>query len=449
MSTTRSELLAAQDDRQGESNPVLDALASPRAHRIAVAVALALAVALGAAILGGGGSDGPTGRLGGDYPAFYGASRMVLEGQGANLYDPAAQAAAQHDLMGATSGEFVYHPYPPFLAGLLVPLAALGYRLSFMVWVVASVGMVAWALRLLRPHVRLIDRAFLPVLVATLTFWPLLRGIIGGQNTALTMLLSVGAWWALRERRDVLAGALLAGLTYKPQFAGPLIALVVVVEVGRHRRWGILGGLAGAGAALWAIGAWVNGWDWVWSWPKAVGDYPSIVARNDAANEVSFIGVARSIWGYGSPVALAIGGLLAVACAAALAGVWWRRGAEANPLLRLDVGLLGCTLASLMLLPPHSMFYDSGLALVALWFLADRATGRHGWRGDLAHGRPSLQLVAAAWLWGLVHLLSAADVVTPLLVVCTALAILAGRVALLQRPGEATASNAVVEVTGR
>ncbi len=426
MSTTPPALDERAPDSEIVDSPLVGALSSPRAYRIAIALTLALVIALGAAVLGGSGSDGPAGRLGGDFPAFYGAGRMVLEGDGANLYDVQAQATAQGDMMGGTTDEFVYNPYPPHLAALFVPLAALSYRLSYLVWVVALVSMVALALRLLRPHIRVIDRAYFPVVVATVTFWPLLRGIIGGQNTALTMVLVVGSWSALRQGRDVLAGALLAGLTYKPQFAGPLIALVLLVEVGRHRRWGIVGGLAGAGAALWGLGALANGWDWVWSWPKAVGSYPSVVAQNDAANELSFVGVARSIWGYNSPVALTIGGLLALAALIGLTSLWWRRGALPDRLDRLNVSALATTLAVLVLLPPHSMFYDSGLALIGLWWLADRATAAHGWRGDLAAGRPAVWMVAVVWAWGFVHLLAATGAVTPLLAMIVVVAGIVG-----------------------
>ncbi len=436
MSTTTPSIEGRAPGADTEESPLVRAFSSPRAYRIAIALTLALVIALAAAVLGGSGSDGPAGRLGGDFPAFYSSGRMVLEGNGANLYDVKAQATAQRDMMGSTTGEFVYNPYPPHFAALFAPLAALGYRLSYLVWVVALVGMVALALRLLRPHIRLIDRAYFPVVVATVTFWPLLRGIIGGQNTALTMVLVVGSWAALRQGRDVLAGALLAGLTYKPQFAGPLIALVLLVEVGRHRRWGIVGGLAGAGAVLWGLGALANGGDWVWSWPKAVGDYPSVVAQNDAANELSFIGVARSIWGYSSPIALAVGGLLASAALIGLVALWWRRGALVDRHERVSVSALATTLAVLVLLPPHSMFYDSGLALIGLWWLADRVTANDGWRGDLAAGRPAVWMVAVVWAWGFVHLIAATGVVTPLLLMVATVAVVVGRQAWQQLPEE-------------
>ncbi|HEY0583549.1 MAG TPA: hypothetical protein VGE94_15295, partial [Chloroflexota bacterium] len=38
--------------------------------------------------------------IGGDYIAFHSAARLLLSGQGAALYDPAALGAVQDDLLG-------------------------------------------------------------------------------------------------------------------------------------------------------------------------------------------------------------------------------------------------------------------------------------------------------------------------------------------------------------
>ena len=50
------------------------------------AILLALAFAFGVSVLVANGADGAAGRLGGDYPAFYGAGRIVLAGDGDQLY---------------------------------------------------------------------------------------------------------------------------------------------------------------------------------------------------------------------------------------------------------------------------------------------------------------------------------------------------------------------------
>jgi len=53
------------------------------------AAVLALAVAFLVVLLSGSGTTTLTGRIGGDYPAFYTAGQIVAAGEAANLYEPA------------------------------------------------------------------------------------------------------------------------------------------------------------------------------------------------------------------------------------------------------------------------------------------------------------------------------------------------------------------------
>ena len=51
-------------------------------------------------LLSGDGSTTASGRVGGDFPAFYSAGSIVADGNIDALWDPATQAAAQVDLLG-------------------------------------------------------------------------------------------------------------------------------------------------------------------------------------------------------------------------------------------------------------------------------------------------------------------------------------------------------------
>ena len=53
------------------------------------------------------------GRVGGDFPAFYGAARLVQRDGTALLYDPAAQRRAQADIMPEHERGWIHFPYPP------------------------------------------------------------------------------------------------------------------------------------------------------------------------------------------------------------------------------------------------------------------------------------------------------------------------------------------------
>ncbi len=56
-----------------------------------------------------------TGRLGGDYPAFYGVARIVASGDWKDLYSPEKQSQSQKGLLPGVAG-FLPFAYPPFVA---------------------------------------------------------------------------------------------------------------------------------------------------------------------------------------------------------------------------------------------------------------------------------------------------------------------------------------------
>ena len=60
-----------------------------------VAVLLAITVALLICLFSGEGAQTLGGKLGGDFPAFYGAGRIVLDGNVDQLYNVEQQLAAQ------------------------------------------------------------------------------------------------------------------------------------------------------------------------------------------------------------------------------------------------------------------------------------------------------------------------------------------------------------------
>jgi hypothetical protein len=79
------------------------------------ALLAALAMAFLFVLASGNGSDTASGRVGGDFPAFYSAGTIVAEGNIDNLWDPATQAAAQDQLLGDEDG-FIMFPYAPYVA---------------------------------------------------------------------------------------------------------------------------------------------------------------------------------------------------------------------------------------------------------------------------------------------------------------------------------------------
>ncbi len=352
----------------------------------AVVVLLAVTADNGAAL---------SGRLGGDYPAFYGAGRIAADGDWSHLYEAARQQQAQGTLVDGAGG-YLYFAYPPFVAAGYGLLAGLAYRWSYLVHTGLMVAALWGAVVLWRRYLpfRIGTAA---ALAAALLFYPLLRAVPGGQNTALTMLLVAVVARLDEEGHDVWAGLAAALLLSKPQFGAPLLALLVV-----GRRWRMVaGGLGGAGL-LYLAGAALQGFDWVGEWWRQANAFLEIDAHVNSANLISWQGFFEWVTGAGSGLGAVLGWGFALVTAA-LAALFWLRHPQAVPGVRYGVAV-----AAIVLAAPHTMYYDGGVLLLPLVLLAPTA-GRTGWL--VAAGLVTLswgQLAADTLGWSPVFLVAAA-----------------------------------------
>lgn len=339
-----------------------------RAAMFAVLVAFVISVA------GGSGGDAASGRLGGDFPAFYAAGSIVAAGEWSSLYDPDHQLLTQQALFADSQESFLYFAYPPHVAALYRPLAALDYRLAYTVHTVVMAGLLVAALALLRPIIGVLQRHMELAVIAALLFYPMLRAVTGGQNTALTVLLIAGAWRGLHDDNDVAAGLALGLLLYKPQFAIPLLGLLLLT-----RRWRAVGAGAATGLALWGIGVAAMGPTWLGSWWSDVSGFVARDADVNGFNAVSFLGFAEGLFGAGSSLALALAVPLMVFTAVALAGLWAR-------LISTDLNTcMAAAVVGVVLMSPHAMFYDVGVLVLAGVVAADRL------------GRRAMLPIVAVW----------------------------------------------------
>ena len=380
-----------------------DPLAAPWLTRLARAVALALAIAFAVALASGSGAETASGRLGGDYPAFYAAGRLITSDERASMYDPARQAETQQGLFPGDADEgLLYFAYPPHTALAYLPLSHLPYRLSYALHTMLMVGATVAALYLVRPMLPLVDRHFELTVIGAISFYPMYRAITGGQNTALTLLLLAGSWRAVDARRDVVGGVLLGLLLFKPQFALPIIGLHLLA-----RRWRL--GLSAALTALacWGVGAALLGIGWLGDWFESVRFFSDLDARVNRRNAVSFLGVGDTVFGVGDTRGRVVGGLLALATVGALIALWRNHG-------RRDLcAPMIVALPAIVLISPHAMFYDAGLLVLPL---AALLAARH------VHVR---QAAVVLWFAGLLDLAKHAVGLTPLFAVTVAVFVIA------------------------
>ena len=88
---------------------------------------------------------------GGDFPAFYGAARIVADGEIADLYDVEVQTEAQADLWGPDDPGVLYFAYPPHVAAAYGPLASLSYPVAYALHTLMMSAFVLAALALAKP----------------------------------------------------------------------------------------------------------------------------------------------------------------------------------------------------------------------------------------------------------------------------------------------------------
>lgn len=322
-----------------------------RYDRYAGVIVATIVAVLILATVAGDGAEAGSGRLGGDYPAFYGAGSIVLDGDIEALYDADRQAAAQEELLG--DGDFLFFAYPPPVALAYAPLAALDYRISYLVHTLAMLAALIAAVWVLRPVVPAIDRYPMIATAVALTFYPMLRAVTGGQNTALTLLLIVAALRLERDDRHLLAGLAVAALLYKPQFGIPIAALLFVPP-----RWSMIRGWLLGAVGFYGIGAAIAGVGWPGSWWS---DATAFAEINEGVNGFLFIslpGMVANWFGSGEGAGRIVW-LVALLAAIGGAVYVWIRSTDVIRRWSL-VGL------AVVLVLPQALYYEAGLLLLPL-----------------------------------------------------------------------------------
>lgn len=388
----------------------LPRLGPQRANRVAWAVLAALLAAFVIVLLAGEGSGTASGRIGGDYPAFYSAGRIVADGDAADLYEPARQAAEQRDLFAGDRSGFLAFAYPPPVALAYVPLSMLPYRLSYFAVSCVMLLAIGLALHLVEPMVRDLRHSYARYLALSLTFYPAFAGVLLGQNTALTILVVAAVWRLLHDDRDLAAGLAAGLLLCKPQLGAPLLLLLVVAG-----RWRAVAGSAATAAGLWVAGAVVAGPGWPSAWLHQATVFNDLDAAANKSNAVSLLGVGQAILGVDSVVAAIAGWGLALVVVASLVRTWRRFDAASSGTC------IGAAAAGMVLVSPHTMWYDAGLlVLTGLGVLVTANRRQRRW-------------LLALWALGFSHALAGIWDVSPLVLVAVAAFVLATRLARQQQ----------------
>ncbi len=183
-----------------------------------------------------------------DFSNFYTAGKIVDMGQGSRLYDFAMQAHVEGMYtIRADPGSFLRFYHAPFEVLLYAPLALFSFQTAFWIWWAMSAILWASTLLMLRPHLRFLHGQYDLILIVSSLFFPLLNGECQGQDSILTLFLWTGCFVALQSGWPWVAGMSLAFSAYKPQFALPLLLMLLIFS---SHRWRLLGGFVVSIAGL-------------------------------------------------------------------------------------------------------------------------------------------------------------------------------------------------------
>lgn len=197
--------------------------------------------------------------LGADFSMFYVAGQVVLDGAGDQLYDQAEHQRRLQQLFPAIDPSFALpYRYPPFVATLMAPLAALPYALAYAAFFALSC--VAWwtAARQLVAASPALGETWQRSLRWAIIGWPVaLETLVGGQASMFALLIAVSVYVLLQKQRLVFAGAILALAAYKPN----VLALLALGCLIRYPR--MLKGCVPVVAAIGPLCLAPNGWEGV------------------------------------------------------------------------------------------------------------------------------------------------------------------------------------------
>ncbi len=188
--------------------------------------------------------------LGSDFITLY-AAGLTFRTAPAQLYDFAAQAAVQQQVIAPTSLPGL-NPFisPPYVAAAYSQLTAIPLPWAFGLWSVFSLVAVCLAAYLLtrtlvRPEWQQGGLNTVQLAIVIGSSFAFVSGLRVGQNHALTLLLVSAVLAAQYRGRWGLAGLLTGLLIYKPHFTLGLLVLWLA-----WGRWSALISFAGV-AALW------------------------------------------------------------------------------------------------------------------------------------------------------------------------------------------------------
>ena len=179
-----------------------------------------------------------------DFNTYTAAAKVGLHDGWSHIYDQGLVSIQQQQLApGSREQPFIS---PPTVAMLVAPLAMLPLNTAYVVWALVGFGAFATALAVCGTS-RGLGRWV--AVVGALTPWWVMHAVNVGQVVPLLAAGMVVGWRLLRDRRDVLAGVVLASLLLKPNTAMLVpLALLFATRYRALAAWAATSAVVGVAA---------------------------------------------------------------------------------------------------------------------------------------------------------------------------------------------------------
>jgi hypothetical protein len=306
----------------------------------------------------------------GDFPPFYTAAAMLKKGLGNRLYDFNLQSEIQSRTC-AVKHQFLPFIYPPYVAFFLTPFAQFSAENAKTVMVCSMLVFLILAISLAARVAPVLKQNILATTAFFLCFTPVLTGVLGGQNTALSMFFYAGILWSFsRQTRsgDWVCGIFLGLWIFKPQYALPVIVLFAF-----SKSWRIVAGAAAIGIVYYLIGSAISGFAWPLEWFDKARYFDKQYLLTNASRMISILRVLKTgnflipsglpkerltdVLGYG--ISLTIFSWLA-------AKFFFAGNLSENSKKRQKLReLLELAEPAVLLISPCSFFYDFGICILS------------------------------------------------------------------------------------
>lgn len=335
------------------------------------------------------------------YPRWYATYKLVTEGR--DLYDPknGEEIVVLNTLpFDPVEGSFFY---PAYLTVFTLPLVWMPYPVAHFIWLTLIQLFIITGIWLLYreigwPHT---VNQFTVFLWLSMVFIPCIQNTIWGQFNTLAVISLVLVYLSLRRNRYLLAGLLMAGMTFKPQQMLLTLLFLLLWSLFKRERWRLLLGFGLGMAALWLLATILDP-DWVGSFLRGVRAYAGYLQPERALSLPGYSGWILlgamgflCLWTFARNLARGSKSVAFAGCVLLSLGIWWLYVSVLG-MMHLVAFPIALMLLFASLEQIKSRYYSYGIALMfvlyglgLIGFLYGLSStglyGLHIWLAELAY----------------------------------------------------------------